>query len=198
MSSDAWKNQSNSLVEVQKRGTGLEAEVRKILGWPGGKIVYDAERQYKVQADAAFPSTTAPETVISITYTDPDTRGHSNENKFQLKVGELILLKCAYPQMRMSLVLGGAGEAWLSYVLNAFQIFFDEVIYLWEESGRQRLIALATNPHSVIGKHDEFWEAVRKSCASRPLAPLGFLVPCGSVRYAVRWTGLSRPLTTNF
>ena len=185
MSSEAWKNQSESLVEVQKKGTGLETEVRKILGWDKGNVIYDREHGYKLQCDAAFPSIAHPEIIVSVTYTDPDTRGHSNENKFQLKVGELVLLKCAYPGMRMVLVLGGSGEAWLSYVLNAFQIFFDEVICLWDEAGRKRLLQIARENKTVFAKHEAFWTAVRVARASRQLSPVSSMVPCGSVRYAV-------------
>jgi hypothetical protein len=91
----AWEKQSASLVEVQKRGTGLEATVRKTLRWPNGRIVYDKIHGYKMQIDAAYPNTTAPQIIVSVTYTDPDKRGHSNENKLQLKVGEPALLKAA-------------------------------------------------------------------------------------------------------
>jgi len=37
MVDEAWEKQSASLVEVQKKGTGLETTIQKILGWNIGK-----------------------------------------------------------------------------------------------------------------------------------------------------------------
>lgn len=181
----AWANQSTSLVEAQKKGGGLEKAVTAMLGWKGGTIIYDNINKYRFQIDAAFPDTTNPELVISITYTDPDKRGHSNENKFQLKVGELVLIKSAYPKCRVVLVLGGTREAWLSYVLNAFQVFFDEVIFLWEEAGQTRLKEIKTNPETVPLKHPTFWESIRQERLSRVIADSSFEIPYSSVRYTV-------------
>lgn len=185
MAARAWEKQSQSLVEVQKRGTGLEQMVRQILGWEGGRVVYDRIRQYKLQTDAAYPSMASPDTIVSVTYTDPDTRGHSNENKFHLKVGELVLLKGAYPDVRMVLAIGGSGDAWLSYVLRAFQVFYDEVLFLWQEADRERLASIGTSPESCQSKHRDFWRDVHHDRSSRVLAPDGWTVPCCSVRYEI-------------
>lgn len=181
----AWKKQSESLIEVQKQGTGLEKLVRSVLNWPSGKMVYDVDRGYRVQVDAVYPSLTSPQIVASVTYTNPDQRGHSNENKFQLKVGELVLLKSAYPDVKVVLVLGGAKEAWLSYVLNAFEVFFDEVICLWESGGTERLHAIAQAPSSVQPKHGTFWGQVRAERIARALTADNTPAPNSSVRYGV-------------
>jgi hypothetical protein len=135
--------------------------------------------------DAAYPSTAAPECIVSVTYTKPDMRGHSNENKLQLKVGELILLKGAHPEVRVILVIGGNGDAWLPYVLKAFRVFFDEVLLLWEERDRRRLAQIGRNPTLVPARHGEFWQAVCRERASRTLAPMGSPVPNCSVRFDV-------------
>ena len=115
----AWKAQSQSLIEVQKRGGDLEDEVTRVLGWGGGKGVYDFKHKYTVQIDAAYPSIKSPNVIVSVTYTNPDKRGHSNENKFHLKVGELALLKHAYPNIRCVLAIGGSEDTWLPYVFVA-------------------------------------------------------------------------------
>lgn len=148
-------------------------------------MVYDHQHGYKVQVDAAYPSAAKPECIVSVTYTNPDQRGHSNENKFQLKVGELILLKGAYPDVRVILVIGGSGEAWLAYVLNAFKVFFDEVLVLWKEQDRKRLAQIGEKPSKVDLRHREFWQAVHRERNSRALAAKGSPVPCCSIRFAV-------------
>jgi hypothetical protein len=181
----AWEKQSASLVEVQKRGTGLEATVRKTLGWPNGRIVYDKPHGYKIQIDAAFPNTTAPKVIVSVTYTDPDTRGHSNENKLQLKIGELALLKAAYPNLGTVLAIGGSGDAWLNYVLKAFTFFYDETLFLWQEDDRKRLVEMGKKPDSVNLKHAQFWQDFHAARTQRELAPKGTPAPCGKVRYDI-------------
>jgi len=185
MPSKAWENQSASLVAVQQRGSGLEKEVKEVLGWNGGRVVYDREHNYCLQVDAVFPSQDSPETLVSVTYTNPDTRGHSNENKLQLKIGELALLKGAHPQLKTVLAIGGSGEAWLPYVLQAFRFFYDEVLFLWEEPDRRRLLEIGQNPQTVILKHPTFWDTFHRDRATRSLSPPGTNPPCCSVRYDV-------------
>lgn len=185
MAARAWKKQSASLVEVQKRGTGLEAKVREVLGWTSGSVLYDTVHGYDLQVDAVYPNTASPTAVVSITYTEPDKRGHSNENKLQLKVGELALLKGAYPKMRIALAIGGSGDAWLKYVLKAFEFFFDEVLFLWRKEDRSRLQEIGNSPDSVKAKHARFWQDFHAERAKRELAPLGTVAPCCSVRYGV-------------
>ena len=86
-----------------------------------GRVTYDEQYGYQLQVDAAYPSTDAPRTIVSVTYTKPDKPGHSNENKLQLKVGELALFKTytagasAGSRHRREQV-----PAWLPYVLKAF------------------------------------------------------------------------------
>ncbi len=185
MADAAWKKQSQSLVKVQVQGTGLEDTVKRILGWPGGEVVYDPRHAYRVQVDAAFPTVAAPATLVSVTYTDPDTRGHSNENKLHLKVGELALLKYAHRGIRVALAIGGSGEAWLPYVLKAFQIFYDEVLFLWTEEGRERLNGIRSSPLSVPLAHELLWEEVRAEWARRRLSADGSVPPSGLVRYRI-------------
>lgn len=180
----AWANQSDSLVAVQKTGGGLEKDVQKILGWKGGRIIYDHARGYDVQVDSAYPNVSKPEIVMSVTYTDPDLRGHSNENKLHLKVGELALLKFAYPEIRVVLVLGGNQEAWLPYVLKAFEYFFDEVICLWHKDGLKRLISVGKDHHSVIQRHVQFWNQMRKEWSKIDFySKKNFSIPHSLFRY---------------
>lgn len=185
MFDDAWSAQSQSLVRVQQEGGKLEKLVQSILGWKGGRIVYDARHKYDIQTDAIYPSAANPQVVVSVTYTSPDTPGHSNENKFQLKLGELALLKCAHPDIRVVLVIGGIKAAWLSYVLEAFQYFYDEVLFLWEPEGVQRLKEISRDPTSVQPKHLVFWADMSKEWQQVPLVPESYVPPNCSIRYDV-------------
>lgn len=181
----AWKNQSKTLVEVQRYGSNLEREVRNILDWDAGRIIYDKANGYKIQVDCAWPTLSSPEVIASVTYSDPDTPGHSNENKLQLKLGELVLLKNCYPNLKAVLVLGGTKEAWLPYVLTAFEYFYDHVIYLWEETGILQLNQLKQNPNSVNSKHQEFWNELRSEWKLRQDNLSNPEIPSGLVRYQV-------------
>jgi hypothetical protein len=102
-------------------------------------MIYDQCHGYTIQIDNIYPNKENPDVIASVTYTEPDTKGHSNENKLQLKVGELALTKFSYPQCRVILILGGSEESWLPYVLTAFNLFFDEVICIWNQDGLNRL-----------------------------------------------------------
>ena len=182
---NAWDAQSKSLVEVQKLGSGLEKQVRDILQWPNGKVTYDHINKYKIQVDNAYPNIENPEIIASVTYTKPDTRGHSNENKFQLKVGELALIKYAYPECRVLLIIGGSGDSWLSYVLDAFKFFYDEVLFLWLESDRNKLLEISQNPKTVKRNHKEFWSVLSQEWGKCILAPQDTIPPKGLVRYTI-------------
>ena len=181
----AWEKQSESLKEVQQKGGNLEKLVKEILGWGSGRVPYDHSHGYELQVDSVYPSKTAPEVFASVTYTAPDTRGHSNENKLQLKVGELALLKNAYPDCRVALILGGEQEAWLSYVLQAFDFFFDELVCLWTDEGLDRLKEIAENPDSVPKKHVKFWSRLRTEWSNIKLTPSNVDAPCGLLRYKI-------------
>lgn len=183
MEERAWASQSKSLVDVQKQGSGLEKLVRDVVKWSGGRVTYDPANGYQIQVDSVYPSVDRPETIISVTYTNPDTRGHSNENKFHLKVGELALLKNAYPKLKIVLAIGGSKETWLPYVLQAFQIFYDEVIFLWQETGRKRLQDIARNPAAIKLRNNGLWTNMRTAWQSRKLASA--LPPSGLLRYKV-------------
>lgn len=181
----AWQNQSKTLIEVQRYGSSLEREVRNILDWDAGRIVYDKFNGYKIQVDCAWPSLHDPKVIASVTYSDPDTPGHSNENKLQLKLGELALLKNCYPELKAVLVLGGTQEAWLPYVLEAFKYFYDQVIFLWEETGVNQLGQLKSEPNSVVAKHQDFWDSLRSTWKQRQKHLSTGHIPSGLVRYAV-------------
>ena len=120
---EAWSAQSASLIEVQKKGGKLEEKIKNILDCDSGRVIYDHINNYDIQIDNVYPSKKSPEVVVSVTYTEPNTKGHSNENKLQLKVGELALTKFAYPECIVILVIGGSQESWLPYVLEAFKFF---------------------------------------------------------------------------
>jgi len=190
----AWEAQARTLVEVQKLGSNLETEVCRVLNWKGGRIKYCKGRDYLLQVDACHPNTAAPEVIVSVTYTDPDTRGHSNENKLHLKLGELALLKNAFPNCRVVLVFGGTEEAWLPYVLRVFHLFYDECIYLWQEDGWKRLQELSSAPHSITPKHLGLWSSLSKSWAVVTHTPEGETAPCGLLRYKVLDNLKSQPV----
>ncbi|WP_027255206.1 hypothetical protein [Planktothrix agardhii] len=158
----AYESQSKSLKLVQQFGPGLEKRIREFLGWDSGRIVFAdiVGEKYDVQVDSCFPNTRSPQVFISTTYCNPDKPGHSNENKFQLKVGELMLLKARYPESRAILVLGGKQDTWMPYVLAAFRYFFDEVIYLWEERAEAFLAEIKENPFVIELKHTDFWSRI--------------------------------------
>jgi hypothetical protein len=199
MNSKAWENQAASLIEVQKFGGDLEKQVRKTLGWGTGRAIYDHTRKYRIQIDCAYPDHNCPETIVSVTYSNPDTPGHSNENKLQLKLGELALLKSAYPDLGAVLVLGGTRAAWLPYVIDAFTYFFDEVLFLWDLDGAKRLKEIAHDPATVARKHKKFWADLRASWKNKTLSPVDSPVPIGLVRYAIldeliKSAGASKPM----
>lgn len=185
MADKAWSNQAASLVEVQQFGGNLERTVRNSLGWEGGRVVYDFLRKYRIQVDCIYPSVSKPEVIVSVTYSNPDSPGHSNENKLQLKLGELALMKNAYPDIRAILVLGGTREAWLQYVIAAFQFFFDKVLFLWDTHDADELLRIGKNPQTVTQKHQPFWTALRASWKSRILSEPHIKPPLGLVRYAI-------------
>jgi hypothetical protein len=86
-----------------------------------------------------------------------DKPGHSNENKLQLKLGELMVLKARFPEVRSVLVIGGNRGTWLPYVLRAFQFFFDKTIFAWEENFAEAIEELSKNPTSVERRHEATW-----------------------------------------
>lgn len=120
-----YGSQSESLKYVQVFGSGLEKAVKNALGWNSGRVIYNNHKgiKYDIQVDSCWPNTTSPMAFVSVTYCKPDKPGHSNENKLQLKLGELILLKAAYPNIRGILVIGGNKHTWAPYILEAFQYF---------------------------------------------------------------------------
>lgn len=158
----SYKKQSKSLSLIQVKTRKYELAIREHLGWNGGKICYHAcdKYTYKMQVDAYWPNDKTPEAFVSVTCCDADIRGHSNENKLQLKLGELILLKAAYPEIRAIIVIEGFKDAWLPYVLHVFNVFYDEVIFAWEESDISKLERIKLDPLSVKLKHSQLWKSL--------------------------------------
>jgi hypothetical protein len=181
----SWKSQSESLKLVQKTGGKLEKSVSDILQWDSGRVIYDVDKKYDLQVDNVFPNIKNPKIFASVTYTKPDTKGHSNENKLQLKVGELILFKNIYPESKYILILGGEKEAWLEYVLKAFNFFFDEVIYLWEVKGLNRLKEIKENPELIKKSHFNFWKKLKIDKKNVKYTNENKKIPSGLLRYKV-------------
>lgn len=169
---NSYLNQSNSLKLVQKFGPSLEKNIRDFLGWNTGRLTYyqDTQYTYDVQVDGYLGSSNDPKAFVSVTYCSPDKPGHSNENKLQLKLGELMLLKSRYPNIKGILVIGGTQQAWLAYVLEAFEYFFDEVIYTWDPTFNTRMLNLKNRTISIQGQHSQVWEQLSNEWQSISLS----------------------------
>lgn len=158
----AYSAQSASLAEVQKRWGALEKAVREQAACVKGKARYaDVHNLARLQVDGAYPNCDEPKLLVSVTHTDPDKPGHSNENKFHLKLGELYLFKTFSPAVSHMLAVGITQAAWASYVLEAFKLFFDDVPFSWEGDFLERI----KNAQKLHGKNVAFWkdEAQRRS-----------------------------------
>lgn len=155
----SYQAQSTSLKFVQKFGPELERAIKASLGWDSGRVVYFEQEglKYDLQVDSCFPNIAAPEVFVSVTYCKPDKPGHSNENKLQLKLGELLLLKARFPRMKAVLVIGGNENTWLPYVLKAFTYFFDKTIYAWDQSFDEDIKLLKEQPQSIPLRHENTW-----------------------------------------
>ena len=157
----AYVNQSISLGRVQEIGPALEKTVKDSFGWSSGNVVYyndEQNQKYSLQVDACYPSTEVPQIFVSVTYCNPDTPGHSNENKLQLKLGELMLLKARYPEIRGVLVIGGTKESWMPYVIDVFQYFYDEVLFTCDLDFMKKVQRIKENINSVKLKHPDIWK----------------------------------------
>lgn len=172
-----YEAQSRSLINVQVRGKSLEAEIKGLLNIRENqcRIPYASNSRATIQADIVLPSSRHPEVILSITHTKPDTFGHSNENKFQLKLGELALWKKRNPNLKIAVVVGGEKVEWLSYILDAFPYFFDDYIYVWNNDDLNKL----TNWRSILNKNTEFWQQENELCEgisfSKEAPPNSFL-----------------------
>lgn len=166
-----YQNQSNSLKFVQKFGSQLENGVKKALGWASGRVVYFQTEQivYDVQVDSCWPDTDNPSAFVSVTYCKPDKPGHSNENKLQLKLGELMLLKARYPEIRAILVIGGNKNTWAPYILDAFTYFYDQTIFAWEDNFEEMIEKIKNDPTIVKLKHSTTWSQLSKEWMSKEL-----------------------------
>lgn len=144
----AYSEQSQSLKYVQKFGPQLEKAIAAALSWTGGRVIYHSAENlaYDLQVDCCSPTFSSPEAFVSVTYCKPDTPGHSNENKLQLKLGEMMLIKGAFPECRAILVIGGNRETWLKYVLTAFGFFFDRTIWAWADDFDKQVLDVRNDP----------------------------------------------------
>lgn len=162
----AYINQGISLERVQEIGPELENTVKNAFGWLSGDVIYfnneNLDKKYKLQVDVCYPSVEAPEIFVSVTYCNPDTPGHSNENKLQLKLGELMLLKAKYPEIKGILVIGGTEESWLPYVIQAFQYFYDKVLFTWDPDFSKQVEIIKRDINSVEVKHSDIWNKLSK------------------------------------
>src|SRR6266567_6518614 len=172
----AYERQGISLRAVQKYGPELEKKVSEFLGWTGGRkvrvVYFDGGKpllRYDLQVDSCYPSPESPDVFVSVTYCKPDKPGHSNENKLQLKIGELMLLKGQYPNIRSVLVIGGNRSTWWRYVLRVFEYFFDETIFMWEDDAEERLDKIRADPGIVTPKHSEVLQAIKQEWDSTKL-----------------------------
>jgi hypothetical protein len=163
----AYGSQAKSLKEVQRRSIELEQNIRDLysrakIPIQGGKtshVKYGTfHEKAELQVDGVIPNEEEPETIVFVTYTDPDKPGHSNENKLHLKLGELSLFKTCNPSIRCILVAGEAENSWLKYVLNVFKLFFDEVVFTWEGRFRDRLFEAS----KCNLKNSGFWRDEKK------------------------------------
>lgn len=157
----AYEEQSQSLKYVQKFGPELERAVAAALAWTGGRVAYYSNEQkvaYDLQVDCCFPNVAKPEAVVSVTYCKPDIPGHSNENKLQLKLGEMMLIKGVFPECRSILVIGGNKETWLKYVLVAFDFFFDRTVWAWDKDFDKQILGIRNNPKAIALKHAQVWK----------------------------------------
>lgn len=156
---DSYKAQSISLKYVQKFGPQLEKTIKEVLDWESGRMTYYENEgvKYDLQVDSCFPNVSSPEVFVSVTYCRPDKPGHSNENKLQLKLGELLLLKAKYPKIKAVLVIGGNENTWLPYVLKAFTYFFDKTIYAWQPNFDEEILSLKEAPENIPLCHVKTW-----------------------------------------
>ena len=184
----AYYNQSVSLAKVQEIGPALEKEIKEKLSWDSGRLIYykneDKKISYDIQVDACYPTIKSPEVFVSVTYCDPDTPGHSNENKLQLKLGELMLFKAKYPKLKGVLIIGGTREAWLSYVIEAFEYFFDKVLFTWDVEFDSKIEQLKSNPQDITCKHSDIWDRLS---AEWQMTPLSFADPVDSFLREKAW-----------
>jgi hypothetical protein len=158
-----YSEQSQSLKYVQKFGPQLEKAVSTALGWTGGRIIYHTYNTtpYDLQVDCCTPGVKDPEAIASVTYYKPDTPGHSNENKLQLKLGEVMLIEAAFPDCRSVLIIGGNKATWLKYVLTAFEFFFDRTIVAWAEDFDKQVLEIKKDFKSVTPKHSAIWKQLK-------------------------------------
>lgn len=175
----AYFAQSAALAEVQKRWGALEKAVREQAGCVKGRARYaDAHDLARLQVDGAYPNCDKPELLVSVTHTDPDKPGHSNENKFHLKLGELYLFKTFSPTVLHMLAVGITQAAWAPYVLEAFKLFFDDVPFSWDGDFLEKI----KNAQKLNTKNDAFWEAEAQRRSTIKLATDPTLAPRSALR----------------
>lgn len=160
----AYAAQSKSLKQSNVIGQSIEEIVMNLTGAKSERLFYEDNLGPKkrfgadLQTDCVLTDKDGTKVILSITHTKPDSRGHSNENKFQLKLGELWLFKTYDPAIRIGIVVGGKKEDWLPWCLEAFKLFFDAAIFQWEEDFQKKI----RNWNKVKHKHIDLWNFERK------------------------------------
>ena len=138
---EAYGAQSRSLGASNLRGQIGESLVLNLTGGENLRLSYsDKDPLALLQSDCVLNVGAENELILSTTHTKPDTKGHSNENKFQLKLGEMWLWKTHRPNRRVVIVLTGREDQWLPWCLTAFKFFFDDAIFEWEPDFHNRII----------------------------------------------------------
>ena len=161
MNSTAYSAQSASLGQSNVLGQQIESFVKSVTGGVKQRLFYSdtlgPKRRFgtDIDADCVLEDRDRSLVILSITHTKPDSKGHSNENKFQLKLGELWLQKTYDIDTRMAIVVGGSLENWLPWCLEAFKLFFDDAIFEWEPDFEERIKAWSLIPKD---KHRELWK----------------------------------------
>lgn len=160
----AYAAQSKTLKKSNVIGQSIEEIVKKLTGGKSERLLYEDKLGPKnrfgayLQTDCVLTDDDGSKVILSITHTKPDSKGHSNENKFQLKLGELWLFKTYNPAIRVGIVVGGKMEDWLPWCLEAFKLFFDIAIFQWEEDFEIKII----NWKKIKHKHFDLWNFEKK------------------------------------
>lgn len=156
----AYAAQSESLKHSNVLGDKIENYIKKVTGGKSERLFYSVTlgpvKRFgaDMDSDCVLKDSKGNLVILSVTHTKPDSKGHSNENKFQLKLGELWLQKTYNPKTRVAIVVGGNQHDWLPWCLEAFKLFFDDAIFEWEKGFERKI----KNWDKIKHKHPELWK----------------------------------------
>lgn len=160
-----YKTARTVLPGTVRTGTALEETIQKMLDRMGASryshgdtIQYGPDPLDSFEEDFILPSSSKPETIISVTHSNPKIKGHSNENKLHQGLGELYLLKTWRPDLRCIIFMGGPSEKWLDYVPKVFDLFYDGVVHSWDADIR---VSLERALRCEL-KHRRYWTEEQK------------------------------------